>query len=108
MNSAVKFPLNSKSKYLTADQIEAFGAKIDAICQEVMDDLGEKDAKYIYKVRNFVRYTEIASRGMLMFAGWLQDGCHQCGCLAQVCSVYLKSLKIWSLVTMSCTVNMTG
>ena len=45
MNSAVKFPLNSKSKYLTADQIEAFGAKIDAIRQEVMDDLGEKDAK---------------------------------------------------------------
>lgn len=71
MNSAVKFPLNSKSKYLTADQIEAFGAKIDAIRQEVMGDLGEKDAKYIYKVRNFVRYTEIASRGMLMFAGWL-------------------------------------
>ena len=28
----------------------------------VMQSLGEQDAKYIYKVRNFVRYTEIASR----------------------------------------------
>lgn len=71
MNHAVKFPLNSKSRYLTSSQIEEFGAKIEAIRQEVMQDLGEKDAKYIYKVRNFVRYSEIASRGMLMFAGWL-------------------------------------
>lgn len=36
-----------------------------------MQSLGEQDAKYIYKVRNFVRYTEIASRGMLMFGGWI-------------------------------------
>lgn len=71
MNHAVKFPLNSKSRHLSAAQIEEFGAKIEAIRLEVMQDLGEKDAKYIYKVRNFVRYSEIASRGMLMFAGWL-------------------------------------
>ncbi|GAA5012614.1 acyl-CoA desaturase [Acinetobacter puyangensis] len=71
MNTAVKFPLNSKSKYLTPAQIEEFGAKIEAIRLEVMNDLGEKDARYIYKVRDFVRYTEIASRGMLMFAGWI-------------------------------------
>lgn len=71
MNNAVKFPINSKSRYLSPTQIEEFGAKIDAIRLEVMNDLGEKDAKYIYKVRNFVRYSEIASRGMLMFAGWL-------------------------------------
>ncbi len=71
MNSAVKFPLNSKSKFLTPAQIEEFGAKIEAIRLEVMNDLGEQDAQYIYKVRNFVRYTEIASRGMLMFGGWI-------------------------------------
>lgn len=71
MNSAVKFPLQSKSQFLTDEQIEEFGAKVEAIRLAVMQDLGEKDAQYIYKVRNFVRYSEIASRGMLMFAGWL-------------------------------------
>nr|WP_171526426.1 acyl-CoA desaturase [Acinetobacter indicus] len=62
---------NSKSKYLTEAQIQEFGAKVEAIRREVMDDLGEKDAQYIYKIRNFVRYSEIASRGMLMFGGWI-------------------------------------
>ncbi|MCH4248426.1 MAG: acyl-CoA desaturase [Acinetobacter populi] len=71
MNTAVKFPLNSKSKYLTPAQIEEFGAKVEALRQQVMADIGERDAKYIYQVRDFVRYTEIASRGMLMFAGWI-------------------------------------
>lgn len=71
MNSAVKFPLDSKSRYLSPAQIEEFGAKIEAIRLEVMNNLGEKDAEYIYKVRDFVRYTEIASRGMLMFGGWI-------------------------------------
>lgn len=71
MNNAVKFPLKSKSTYLTPAQIEEFGAKISQIRQSVMDDLGEQDAQYIYRVRNFVRYSEIASRGMLMFGGWI-------------------------------------
>ncbi|MEK5782354.1 acyl-CoA desaturase, partial [Acinetobacter baumannii] len=61
----------SKSQFLSPEQIEEFGAKVDAICREVMEDLGEKYAEYIYKIRNFVRYSEIASRDMLMFAGWL-------------------------------------
>ena len=51
-----------------------------------MKSLGEQDAKYIYKVRNFVRYTEIASRGMLMFAA----GFHLFGYLVQVYWVFLK------------------
>ena len=36
-----------------------------------MESIGEQDAQYIYKIRNFVRYSEIASRGMLMFGGWI-------------------------------------
>lgn len=71
MNMSVNMPLNSKSKYLTPEQVEAFGARVEAIRREVMENLGEQDAKYIYKIRNFVRYSEIASRGALMFAGWL-------------------------------------
>ncbi|WP_171522026.1 acyl-CoA desaturase [Acinetobacter sp. SA01] len=68
---SVKFPENSKSKYLTAEQIAEFGEKVDAIRREIMDSIGEKDAQYIYKIRDFVRYSEIASRGMLMFGGWI-------------------------------------
>lgn len=71
MNMSVKFPLNSKSNYLTPEQVEEFGRRVEEIRREVMDNLGEQDAKYIYKIRNFVRYSEIASRGMLMFGGWI-------------------------------------
>ncbi|KGT46411.1 acyl-CoA desaturase [Acinetobacter sp. HR7] len=71
MNMQIDLKRHSKSQYLTPEQIEEFGAKVDAIRREVMDNLGEKDAEYIYKIRNFVRYSEIASRGMLMVAGWL-------------------------------------
>ena len=71
MNMSIQYPLNSKSRHLTPEEIQQFGAKVDAIRREVMDSLGEKDAAYIYKIRNFVRYSEIASRGMLMFAGWI-------------------------------------
>ena len=71
MNMSVKFPLNSKSNYLTPEQVEEFGRRVEEIRREVMENIGEADAKYIYKIRNFVRYSEIASRGMLMFGGWI-------------------------------------
>lgn len=70
MNMSVNFP-NSKSKHLNPEQTAEFGRRVDEIRCEVMDSLGEQDAKYIYKIRNFVRYSEIASRGMLMFGGWI-------------------------------------
>lgn len=71
MNMALKVSMVSKSAHLTPEQIEEFGRRVEQIRQDVMQSLGEQDAKYIYKVRNFVRYTEIASRGMLMFGGWI-------------------------------------
>nr|WP_240687795.1 acyl-CoA desaturase [Alkanindiges illinoisensis] len=61
----------SKSRALSFDEIQEFGRKIDAIRTETMAKIGKEDSDYIYKVRNFVRYTEIASRGMLMFGGWI-------------------------------------
>lgn len=70
MNMSVSFP-SSKSKHLNAEQTAEFGRRVDEIRREVMESLGEQDAKYIYKIRNFVRYSEIASRGMLMFGGWI-------------------------------------
>ncbi|HBI2329209.1 fatty acid desaturase family protein [Acinetobacter baumannii] len=68
---ALKVSIASKSAHLTPEQTEEFGRRVEQIRQDVMQNLGEQDAKYIYKVRNFVRYTEIASRGMLMFGGWI-------------------------------------
>ena len=71
MNKPVNFQSNSKSRYLSDEEIQSFGVKVEAIRRETMQSLGEQDAAYIYKIRNFVRYSEIASRGMLMFAGCL-------------------------------------
>src|SRR5574343_1527317 len=56
----------SKSRTLTAAEIEAFGAEVDAIKQRHLADVGEKDATYIRRIEKAVRYTEIAGRGLLM------------------------------------------
>ncbi|MES2720589.1 MAG: acyl-CoA desaturase [Pseudomonadota bacterium] len=56
----------SKSRTLTAAEIEAFGAEVDAIKKRHLADVGEVDATYIRKVEKAVRYTEIAGRGLLM------------------------------------------
>ena len=71
MNMSIQFVQHSKSKHLSPAQVDAFGARVDEIRQQVMASLGEQDAAYIYKIRNFVRYSEIGSRALLMFAGWL-------------------------------------
>lgn len=71
MNMPLEISSLSKSKYLSSEQTEAFGRRVEEIRQQVMQDLGQQDAEYIYKIRNFVRYSEISSRAMLMFAGWL-------------------------------------
>lgn len=70
MNMPVNFP-SSKSKHLSPEQIAEFGHRVEEIRREVMESLGEDDAKYLYKIRDFVRYSEIASRSMLMFGGWV-------------------------------------
>lgn len=56
----------SKSRTLTAAEIEAFGAEVEALKQKHLADVGEKDATYIRNVEKAVRYTEIAGRGLLM------------------------------------------
>ncbi|MEY2862778.1 MAG: hypothetical protein RLY58_485 [Pseudomonadota bacterium] len=63
--------IQRKSRVLSAEEIQEFGRRLDAIRDDVHATLGQKDAEYVYKVRDFVRYTEIASRAMLMFGGWI-------------------------------------
>ena len=40
------------ASHLTDEQVEAFGAELDALRQRVVDDLGERDVEYI---RNVIR-----------------------------------------------------
>ncbi|WP_252445631.1 fatty acid desaturase family protein [Pseudonocardia humida] len=58
----------SAAAHLTAEQVEALGAELDAIRAEVMDSRGEADAAYIHKVIAVQRGLEMAGRGALLFS----------------------------------------
>jgi fatty acid desaturase len=60
-----------KNRVLSTEEIAEFGRRIDALRDATRAKIGEEDSKYIYRVRDFVRYTEIASRAALMFGGWI-------------------------------------
>jgi linoleoyl-CoA desaturase len=60
----------SAAPTLDSDQLEAFGAELEAIRTRVVADLGERDADYINKVIRAQRGLEVAGRGLLM-AGFL-------------------------------------
>jgi NADPH-dependent stearoyl-CoA 9-desaturase len=51
---------------LTPEQIEQLGKEFDAIHDEVMADLGERDARYIRRVIKLHRYLVLAARAMLL------------------------------------------
>jgi linoleoyl-CoA desaturase len=59
--------MNTTSKTLTADQIEAFGRELDAVRQEVVDDLGKRDVDHIRRMIRISRYSEAAGRAALHF-----------------------------------------
>jgi fatty acid desaturase len=55
------------SRSLTRDQADAFGRELDAIRQEVKDDLGQRDVDHIRSMIRLVRYTSLGGRAMLHF-----------------------------------------
>jgi len=56
-------PSGVSSKYsLSPDQLEQFGAEMDAIRQRIIAELGEEDAAYIRKVVKWQRGLEVAGR----------------------------------------------
>ncbi len=55
---------------LTDEQVQQFGAEIEALRKRIMDSLGDKDARYIRRMIKTQRYLEIGGRGLL-FAGIL-------------------------------------
>ena len=71
MNIPVKYQFfqNPKNRNLTEAELAAFARELDQIKQEVLDDLGEKDAKYIRRVYSSIRYSSFLGRALL-FAGW--------------------------------------
>src|SRR5215210_7668441 len=54
--------------HLTAEDIEALGAELEAIRAEFIEKRGESDAKYIRKVIKAQRQLELGSRAVLLFS----------------------------------------
>ena len=72
MNMHVKdssFQQPSLSRHLTEAELVEFAKELDAVRQDVLDDIGEKDEKYIKRVYATIRYSSLIGRGLL-FAGW--------------------------------------
>ncbi len=58
----------SAAAHLTDEQVEAIGAELDAIRAEVVDSLGEADARYIQRVIAAQRALEVGGRAVLLFS----------------------------------------
>jgi fatty acid desaturase len=56
----------SPIEHLTPDELEAIGAELDTIRDEVMADVGEQDADYIRKVIKTQRTLEVGGRAALL------------------------------------------
>jgi fatty acid desaturase len=73
---------NNPTAHLTPEQIEALGAELDAIRQEVLDTRGERDSAYIRKVVDVQRKLELGSRAVLLVSAfppaWVQIGRASC------------------------------
>mgnify|MGYP000261060889 CR=1 FL=1 len=59
---------------LSADQLQHFGAEIEALRARTVADLGERDARYIRNILKAVRFFEVAGRGLLMVGAFLPSG----------------------------------
>ncbi len=65
MTVITKQPTNPTA-HLSDDDIEQLGQELDAIRQSVLDDRGERDAKYIRRVVAVQRRVELGSRAVLL------------------------------------------
>ena len=57
----------SHKRRLSGVALEQFEAELDALRIEVLNDIGERDAKHIRKMRGIVQASAISGRGLLMF-----------------------------------------
>ncbi len=61
---------SSQGRPLTAEEVAAFGAEVDELRKRIVADLGEDDARYVRRIRDAVRWSELGGRALL-FAGIL-------------------------------------
>lgn len=59
---------------LSPEQFDAIGKELDAIRQEVLDDLGERDAQYIRRLVKRQRQFEVAGRALMILPPTLPLG----------------------------------
>jgi fatty acid desaturase len=64
--TVVDTPTQSPTAHLTAEDIEAIGAELDAIRQRVLESRGERDATYIRRVITVQRALELGGRAILL------------------------------------------
>ena len=57
---------HNQAQHLSAEDIEAIGAELDALRQQVIDSRGERDAAYIRRVIDVQRKVELGSRALLL------------------------------------------
>jgi linoleoyl-CoA desaturase len=67
MTTVTNKPVNPIG-HLTQEDIEAIGARLDTIRQEVIDSRGESDARYIRRMVKTQRNLELGSRAVLLFS----------------------------------------
>jgi fatty acid desaturase len=58
------------SRRLTTEETEAFGAELEALKKQVLQSLGEEDARYVRHLQSVVRWTGLGGR-MLLVGGFL-------------------------------------
>jgi fatty acid desaturase len=68
--TALQKKTESPIAHLTPEDIEQIGIELDAIRQDILDDRGENDAKYIRTVIDVQRRMELASRAVLLFSAF--------------------------------------
>ena len=92
VTSAFRRELPAQLAHLTDADIEAIGAELDAIRQEVLADLGQADADYIRRIVRIQRACEVGGRGLLYLSflppAWLA------GTLALGVSKILDNMEI--------------
>lgn len=59
--------MKNPTAHLSREQIDEIGRELDALRAEVLDDLGEEDARHIRGVVRLARDAAIAGRSLLMF-----------------------------------------
>ena len=88
---------------LTPEQIEAIGKEFDALHEEVFEDLGDRDARYIRSMIELHRRLALLGRVLLVGSRYAR-----CGRPGRRRSRWPRSSRTWRSATTSCTASGTG